>query len=183
MKLKRMEDSVEIPGGMQASIENSIISIKGSKGELKKSFRCPTVSIEKKDNKLIVFAENATKREKKMIGSFIAHIKNMVKGAKEGHKYRLKICSGHFPMNVSMSGKDFIVKNFLGEKIPRVLRLKEGVSVKIDGQEVVVDSCNKELAGQTAADIEKLTTIKGRDRRVFQDGIYIINKDGKDMMV
>lgn len=182
MKHKRMEDSVEIPSGIQSEVNGAVVRLNGPKGEVTREFKCSTVRIEKKDNNVVVFAENATKREKKMIGSFIAHIKNMVKGVKEGHTYRLRICSGHFPMNVSMSGKDFIVKNFLGEKIPRVLKLKEGSNVKIDGQEVVVESANKETAGQTAADIEKLTLIKGRDKRVFQDGIYIINKDGKDMM-
>ena len=105
----------------------------------------------------------------------------MIKGVAEGHVYRLKICSGHFPMNVSVSGNEFSVANFLGEKTPRKLSVKEGASVKVEGQEVVVESMNKELAGQTAADIELLTKVKGRDRRIFQDGIFIINKDGKEL--
>ena len=182
MKLKKMEEGIEIPAGIEPRIDGFRVTLKGPKGELGREFRHPKVRIEKKDNKIMLSSENATKREKKMIGSFKAHIKNMVKGVKEGHKYRLKICSGHFPMNVSAAGNDFTVKNFLGEKIPRILKLKEGVKVRVDGSDVIVESISKELAGQAAADIEKLTAIKGRDKRVFQDGIYIIDKDGKDMM-
>lgn len=182
MKIKKMEENIEIPSGVEVSIDKSVFKIKGPKGELSREFKHPRIKMEKKENGITFASENATKREKKMIGTFKAHIRNMVKGVTEGNVYRLKICSGHFPMNVSVSGTDFIVKNFLGEKIPRMLKICEGVKVKVEGQEVVVETADKEKAGQTAAEIETLTRIKGRDRRIFQDGIYIINKDGKDML-
>lgn len=182
MRHKRLAEEAEIPQGVSVDIAGDMINVKGPKGELKKQFRHPRVRIEKKDSKIAVFAENATKKEKTMIGTFMAHIKKMFKGVVQSHTYRLKMCSAHFPMNVSVSGKDFIIKNFLGEKIPRKLLLREGVKVKVEGAEIVVESIDKDLAGQTAASIEKLTTIRGRDTRVFQDGIYIIDKDGKNML-
>jgi len=181
MKLKKMEEEVEIPAGVDAAVENSLVKVKGPKGESKRDFRHPRVTIAKRDNKIFLSSENATKKEKKMIGSFKAHLKNMMKGAKEGHVYRLRICSGHFPMNVSMSGNEFIISNFLGEKTPRKLRIKDGATVKLNGTEVTVESTSKETAGQVAADIETLARIRGRDKRIFQDGIYIVYKDGKDM--
>ncbi|MBU0536356.1 MAG: 50S ribosomal protein L6, partial [Nanoarchaeota archaeon] len=134
-----------------------------------------------KDNVLIIKAKNACKKEKTVMGTFRAHIKNMIKGVNEGHIYKLKICSGHFPMNVAMSGKDFSVSNFLGEKTPRKMIIKEGAKIKIEGEHIIVESTNKEIAGQTAANIETLTKIKGRDKRIFQDGIYIIEKDGNQL--
>ncbi|MFO8016405.1 MAG: 50S ribosomal protein L6 [Candidatus Woesearchaeota archaeon] len=173
------DETVEIPEGVEISIEGPAVSTKGSKGELKRVFRHPKIRIERKDNKISLSASNATKREKKVMGTFRAHINNMIKGVSEGHSYKLKICSGHFPMNVSMEKGQFTVKNFLGEKLPRTMSVGDDVEVKIDGSEVVVESINKEAAGQTAANIEKLTSIKGRDKRIFQDGIYITEKDGK----
>ena len=52
-----------------------------------------------------------------------------------------------------------------------------GVEVKIQNKtEVIVSGIDKEAVGQTAANIERSTTVKKRDRRVFQDGIYLIEK-------
>ena len=42
--------------------------------------------------------------------------------------------------------------------------------------EVVVSGIDKEKVGQTSANIERCTTVKNRDRRVFQDGIYLLEK-------
>ena len=57
----------------------------------------------------------------------------------------------------------------------------KGVDIKIDKAEISVSSVDKELAGQAAANFEILTKIRGRDKRIFQDGIYIINKAGKEI--
>ena len=53
------------------------------------------------------------------------------------------------------------------------------MSVKVEAKDVIVESVDKELAGETAASIEELTKRPGFDKRIFQDGIYIYYKDGK----
>jgi large subunit ribosomal protein L6 len=116
-----------------------------------------------------------------MIYSFRAHLRNMFKGVVEPWVYKMKICSGHFPMNVAIQGDKLVVKNFLGEKVPRILNIKPGVKVTVQDKDVTVESVDKELAGCTASGIELLLTIRGRDLRKFQDGIYIINKAGKEI--
>ena len=69
---------------------------------------------------------------------------------------------------------------FLGEKTPRVLKIKNGVEVKIEGDIVVISSPNREFGGQTAASIEVLTTRADYDKRIFQDGIYITEKPARE---
>ena len=179
MKLEKLEATVEIPEGIIVKLEGGDVIVSGKNGEIKKRLEYKKAKIEIKDNKVVISAKKVTKREKKMVGSFKAHIKNMIKGANEMHIYKLKICSGHFPMNAAVEGNKFVIKNFLGEKIPRELMLKEGASVKIEGDIIVVESNNKELAAQTAASIEQLSKISNKDLRIFQDGIYITEKDGK----
>lgn len=169
---------IEIPQGVTVDIGENVV-IKGPKGEVKKTLSYPTVTLTSTDGKLLLEAKKGTKREKRMIGTYQAHIKNMIKGVTEGFSYELKICSGHFPMNVSVVGQEVVVKNFFGENFPRKVPLREGTTVKVEGEKIIIDSVDKEQAGQMAADIEKLTTIKGRDIRIFQDGCYITKKGDK----
>jgi len=181
MKAKNIDKEVELPEGVEVAVEGRFVKVSGPKGELELSLRNSLVELIKEDRRVKVIAKKIAKRQKTDLNTFVAHLKNAIKSVQEGHTYRLKICSGHFPMNVSSSGKEFVVKNLFGEKVPRMLKLKEGVDVKVDGEIVTVTGNNKAITGQVAADIEQLTRRPGYDHRIFQDGIYIIEKDGKEL--
>ncbi len=178
---KEIKAEIEVPEGITVELSEGIVKIKGKAGEVAKKLFNPNVKISKEDNKIVIKGLKTTKREGKLVRTFEAHIKNMLKGANEAYQYKLKICSGHFPMNVSVKDTEFIVKNFFGEKIPRVLKIKEGANVKVEGDIIVVDSPNKEIAGQVAADIEQLVRRTQYDLRIFQDGIWIFEKLGKEI--
>jgi len=177
--MTKYENTTELPNGVTATITDGLMTIKGPKGESNRNMKDPQIQIKQAGNNITFSAETDTKRRIRVINSLAAHLKNMIKGVQEPYQYRLKICSGHFPMNVSISGDQFIVKNFLGEKCPRTLKLKKGATVKIEGDQILVESPNKELAGQQASDIELITAKRNRDLRVFQDGIYMIEKAGE----
>jgi len=182
MKIKKIEEIVEIPQGVQVTIEGRSVTAKGKNGEIKREIKSPKVILKKEDSRIILTSSKVTKNEKTQVNTYAAHIKNMMSGASDGHTYELKICSGHFPMNVSVAGGELIIKNFIGEKNPRKLKIKHGVKVKIDGDKITVEHTDKEVAGQTAASIEQLTRRPGFDTRIFQDGIFITKKGQKDML-
>ena len=101
----------------------------------------------------------------------------MVKGVTDGFSYTLKALYSHFPMTLAVQGNQLIVNNYFGERVPRSANILAGVDVKVQNKtEIVVSGIDKEAVGQTAANIERSTTVKKRDRRVFQDGIYLIEK-------
>ncbi len=171
-----IEESIEVPEGVAASLSGSTLTIRGPKGEVSRDFHSEKAAVSLDSGRITIKAKRRTKREKQLAGTFKAHISNMIKGAAEGHHYALKVCSGHFPINVSVSGRDFSIKNFIGEKTAKKLTLPAGVSVKVSGSEVAVEGPDKEMVGNVAAAIEKLTRRANFDNRIFQDGIIITGK-------
>lgn len=180
LRKEKIIRKIELPEGVTASLEGQVLLIKGPKGDVKKSLKQHSVSIRIENRNVILETEKGSKTDKKITGALTAHVKNMINGSLQSHSYTLKVCAGHFPVTISVSANKLTVKNFLGEKVPRVLQLKEGANVKVEGDIIHVTSADKEIAGQVSADIEQLTRRPGYDTRIFQDGIYIINKDGKD---
>ncbi len=176
----RLIRKIGIPEGIQVELGDELV-VKGPKGEISKSLHDPSVEIKIEEGKIILSPKRFTKRQKRMINTLTAHVNNMFKGVQEEFLYELKICSSHFPMTVKVEGDVVVVKNLFGEKIPRKAKILPGVKVEVDGDTVKVSSVNKESAGQTAANLERSTHISNRDRRVFQDGIWITNKAGKEM--
>jgi large subunit ribosomal protein L6 len=172
---------VEIPEGVKVELAGNSVKVKSGDKELEKKFNLNKLSIEKKDNKIIIGNKKATKTEKRMTNTISSHIKNMIKGIQEEFEYELKIASSHFPMTIDLQEDKAIIKNLLGEKIPREVKIPKGAEVKIDKDKIKVKSSDREIAGQTAANFEQATKIRMKDRRIFQDGIFITSKGGRKM--
>jgi large subunit ribosomal protein L6 len=177
-----IHEELEIQQGITIKVENGTFIVSGPRGETQKKLFNPKIKAEVSNNHVVFEAKKGTQREKRLIKAYLAHLKSMIKGVNQGHSYKLKICSGHFPMTVSVKGNVFEIKNFAGETIPRTLIMPEGVKAGVDGQFIIVECINKEKAGQTAALVEKLTRRAAFDKRVFQDGIFIVEKDGKPVI-
>ena len=175
-KDKLMRKEVEIKEGAEVRLEGNIIIVNGAKGIIEKRLAYPGINFQIKDKKIILTSKKPSKHSKRILGTFAAHINNLILGVTQGYIYKLKICSGHFPMKVTVGNNEVTISNFLGEKIPRKARILDGTTAKLDGDIIIVEGLDKELVGQTAGNIELATRITNRDRRVFQDGCYLISK-------
>ncbi len=178
---KDLKRDIEIPEGVDVVVNGNEFIVNGDGKKIKRKFDLGKIVAEVKDNKIILSINGATRREAKMIGTAWAHLKNMVKGINEDFVYELEVCNVHFPMNIKISDDRIIIKSFLGETTERVAKIVDGVNVDIKGNKITVSSSNIESAGQTAANLEKATRLTGRDRRIFQDGIFITNKCGREI--
>lgn len=174
-----VKEEVVIPEGVSVEVNGNVVKVKGPKGELERELKYPGVKIFTEDGKVVVYKEFPRRRDIAIARTFKAHINNMIRGVTEGFTYKLKAVYSHFPMTVKVQGDEVIVENFLGERSPRRAKILPGVTVKVMGSELIVEGIDKEAVGQTAANIEQATKVRGRDRRVFQDGIYIVEKAGK----
>jgi len=88
----------------------------------------------------------------------------------------MEVYYAHFPMQVTVEGDEVVIENFLGERAQRRTPIRGDTDVQIDGETVTLSGSDKEAVGQTAADIEQLTKVTDKDTRVFQDGVYIVEK-------
>lgn len=174
---KTYEVEVPLVDGITATIEGTTLTVKGPKGEISRDFKFPRVYIELKDNKVVVGTKKFSQSEKKIIHTYRAHVKNLIEGVTEGFEYKLVVVYAKFPVTIELKGNTFNVKNLLGEKVPRTVKIPNDVKVEIKGnKDITVTGIDKEKVGQVAASLEQSTRVLNMDRRVVQDGIFITNK-------
>ena len=173
------KDVMEIPKGVTVTVEGMKVTVKGPKGTLIREFPISRTKISQDANHVILECELPKRKEFALQGTIRAHIQNMFRGVTEGFEYRMKIVYSHFPVKASVKGNEFVIENFLGEKFPRKAPILGDTKITVKGDEVTLVGSDKEIVGQTAANIERATNIKEYDPRKFQDGIYIVKKGGK----
>jgi large subunit ribosomal protein L6 len=175
-----MEEVVKIPSGVEVSVDGLKLSVKGPLGKLERDFRSQCfigqVKVEKGADTVKVSTESYKRHLKAEVGTIAATLTSMIGGVTKGYTYKLKSVFMHFPMSVKVQGNKVVVTNFLGEKAPRTANIVSGTKVEIKGDELIVTGNDRESVGQTSANIESATKIQSRDRRVFQDGIFITSK-------
>ena len=167
---------VKIPDGVKAHLEGTKLSVKGPKGQLTRSVRFPQVTVTCEGNEVTISTESKRKEITSMVGTLEAHTKNMCRGVSDGYEYHMKVVYSHFPIQLKLQGNKLEIANFLGEKKARFARIEQGVTAKVANDEVILTGIDRELVGTSAANIEHATRIRNRDPRVFQDGIYIVQR-------
>jgi len=172
---------VTLPEGVSFHIQGPMVTLSSGAKKISKKFDLRGISVKHEGHRILLSLQKATKRESKILGTAWAHLNNMVVGLSQDYVYKLEVCNVHFPMNVKVEGSVVVIKSFLGEVIPRSAKILPGVKVEIKGSEIIVSSPDVEAAGQTSANLEKATRVTKRDRRVFQDGIFIKEKPGRQL--
>ncbi|MHB8052052.1 MAG: 50S ribosomal protein L6 [Methanoregula sp.] len=167
---------VKIPDGVKAILDGMHLRVTGPKGQLSRNVRFPQVTVTCDGNEVVIATESRRKEITAMVGTLEAHTKNMFRGVTDGYEYRMKVVYSHFPIQLKLQGNKLEIANFLGEKKARHARIEQGVTVKVGNDEVVLTGIDRELVGTTAANIEHATHIRDRDPRVFQDGIYMVQR-------
>jgi large subunit ribosomal protein L6 len=173
MRLPEISKTVEVPDGVDVTLEGRKVTVKGEKGSLVRDFSSVPVSIETEGKTVRVWAEWPRKKEAALVGTVYSHIQNMISGVRKGFSYKLKIVFSHFPISVKVQGKMVLIENFTGERRARRVKVIGDVKVRVESEDIVVEGVNLEDVSQTAANIEQATRVKRKDPRVFLDGIYV----------
>jgi large subunit ribosomal protein L6 len=170
---------IDIPEMVTVRMEGNLIVVGGKLGTLQKDLTKLPISVDIKDKKLVIKPPGTRKRDLAITNTAKSIILNMIKGVEQGFTYKLKVVYAHFPISVKTKGKEIHVENYFGERAPRVSRVVgDTTKVNIVGEDVIVQGPSLEDVSQTAANIEFSTKLKGKDQRVFLDGLYIYSREG-----
>ena len=177
MRLPEISKIIQVPDGVEVTIEGRKVTVKGAEGALTRDFSYVPISIEGNGKTVRVWAEWPRKKEASLVGTIYSHIQNMITGVEKGFSYKLKIVFSHFPISVKVQGKTVVIENFTGERRARRVKIIGDVKVKVQSEDIVVEGINLEDVSQTAANIEQATKVKKKDPRVFLDGIYVYERN------
>jgi large subunit ribosomal protein L6 len=133
------------------------------------------------DRTITIRPAGKRKRDLAITNTAKSIINNMLMGVDKGFRYKLKIVFAHFPISVKVRGREIYVENFFGERSARISHIVgDATKVNISGDDVIVEGPSLEEVSQTAANIESSTRVKGKDQRVFLDGLYIYSRSEGD---
>ena len=167
---------IEIPDDVSAETDHLELTVEGPNGSVTRRLWYPDVDVTVEDGAVVIASENEDAKTNATVGTFESHVANMIHGVTEGWEYAMEVYYAHFPMQVNVEGDEVVIENFLGESAARRTPIRGDTDVQVDGETVTLSGSDKEAVGQTAADIEQLTKVTDKDTRVFQDGVYIVEK-------
>ena len=167
---------VQIPAGVEVSLKDNEITIKGSKGTLSRTLH-PEVEVAQEGVALTTKARSNSKTAVALTGTARALISNMVHGVSQGFEKRLTLVGVGYRAKAQGNKLDLT----LGFSHPVQYDVPNGVTVDTPSQtEIVVTGADKQVVGQVAADIRAYRSpepYKGKGVRYSDE--YVARKEAK----
>jgi large subunit ribosomal protein L6 len=171
---------VAIPAGVDVTLLENKIKIKGPKGELAWDFPSET-AVSVQENKIVVQRADDTKKVRALHGLTRSLIANMVEGVSKGYQRVLDIVGVGYRAQVQ--GKKIVLS--LGYSHPVEFQLPEGVSAAVDQKQtqITLTGTDKQKIGQIAANLNSLRkpdAYKGKGIRYSGQRLKLkVGKTGK----
>jgi large subunit ribosomal protein L6 len=167
---------IDIPAGVQVTLDNCVITVKGPKGELTRTLH-PDMDVKIDGNVITVSRPSDDANHRALHGLTRALIANMVKGVTEGFKKELEIQGVGY--RAQMKGSKLALT--LGFSHPLELDAPEGISIACpSATQIVISGASKEHVGEFAAKIRSYREpepYKGKGIRYV--GEHVRRKAGK----
>lgn len=142
---------VTLPSGVEVKLEGQNIAIKGGKGALELSVH-HLVEVIQEDGTLKIAARNTSKESRSLSGTFRSLLNNMVVGVDKGFEKKLLLNGVGYRAKATGNTLNLT----LGFSHPVDYKLPEGITVETPSQtEIVLKGIDKQLVGQTAAEIRR----------------------------
>ncbi len=169
---------VPIPSGVTVAIDGQIVTAKGPKGELSYQVH-PHVKVVQQDQQIILTIANPdNKKDKALWGTNRQLIANILTGVSQGYQKQLEINGVGYRAEVK---GNILILN-VGYSHPVEFKLPEGVAAKVEKNVITLESIDKQLLGETAANIRKVRKpepYKGKGIKYVDE--VILRKAGKQV--
>jgi large subunit ribosomal protein L6 len=142
---------ITLPKGVQATLSNGVVAVKGPKGELKKPV-AKGVTVKVASSEITLERADNAPATRSAHGMMRALLANMVTGVSAGFERKLEINGVGYKADVA--GQKLNMS--LGFSHPVVFELPKGVSAKVDKNVVILASIDKEQLGETASKIRAI---------------------------
>ena len=170
------KEPVSIPANVEVDLSASDVSIKGPLGKLQRSISSD-VTIEHKDDNLLVKVANESKQASAMSGTMRSLLANMVQGVSKGYEKKLLLVGVGYRAKADKENLNLT----LGFSHPVVYKLPEGIKAETPSQtEIVIKGIDKQKVGQVAAEVRayrKPEPYKGKGVRYADE--VIVMKEAK----
>ena len=142
---------IEIPAGVTVSQNENMLTVKGAKGELTRTFH-PDINIAVEENVITVTRPSDGKEHRSLHGLTRALVANMVTGVHEGFTKTLEINGVGY--RAAKQGNKLALT--LGFSHPVEMEAPAGITIDVPApNKIVVSGADKEVVGAVAADIRK----------------------------
>ena len=167
---------VEIPAGVEVTIEGQTLTAKGSLGTETVTIR-PEIKMEKKDNTVVLTRENDERRARSLHGLSRTLVANAVNGVKNGFTKKLEIVGVGY--RAAMQGNTLNLA--LGYSHPIDIVAPEGIKISVDqNTKITITGPNKQAVGDIAALIRsKRPPEVYKGKGIKYEGEHIRRKAGK----
>jgi len=144
---------VDIPAGVQIELDGSSVSVKGPKGEMKRTFS-PLVGIAMKDGQILITRNSDLPAERALHGTTRAVLANMIRGVSTGFERVLEIEGVGY--RAEMNARNLVL--YMGYSHPVEMEPPAGISFDVDQKTrlVYVRGFDKELVGQISANVRNV---------------------------
>ena len=167
---------IEIPAGVKVAVSGNTVTVEG-KAKLSLDLP-PHVAVEVADNQVLVKQASEAREAGAMHGLARSLINNMVIGVTAGFKKELQIVGVGY--KAALQGSKLNLS--LGYSHPINYQIPEGVKVTLVENKIVVEGADKQLVGETAAEIRRFRSpepYKGKGIRYVDERIVL--KEGKSV--
>jgi large subunit ribosomal protein L6 len=169
---------ISLPGGVKVDIQGNQVAVSGAKGDLSRTFH-PDMEISLEDEQLTVRRPTDQRHHKALHGLTRALLNNMVIGVSEGFQKQLEVQGVGYRVDLQEDGSLHLQ---LGFSHPVNIAPPEGIEFEVEARTkvITVKGADKELVGQTAAEIRAWRPpepYKGKGVRYL--GEYVRRKAGK----